>query len=460
MYADNARNDTAAQGAQLALPLFDFESSGTLRSFVTTAADPQRRGRRQRAVVTFTVMGDQLLDFAGEIDSGAPLTEAIARRFGVRPSAVRRLRRIDADVSTDFNWSAAELLPQIDRTPADWLPRPGELRDFVMAHRRLQELSGAISMSYEPLVKKSGGRWANLASHLNWREPKELERPVNALYADVLLPEVMIRARRDGIRLDDATIATLFAPAPAEIRQVLSTHWFGDKGPRAIYEVIKDWHSAGSARYPLSLPGGERARAVLIWFPSWPPLIPVVETPNGLRLVSLISSADLLAEGLALGHCIGRYAMRCCYSPFHVLSVRTACGFRLTTAMLEIRPDGTLRTAEHRGAANIPPDRRAVQALDWLISEIGARRIPVDFGALETARGARVEAAGGDDAATRRSYRFYSPMIREWVFRAYYAPYLPLACRDMSRDEWLAHTGLAKLARAMTEALIFTPRAA
>jgi hypothetical protein len=441
------------RGRQLELSFYDFEDSKPLRDFIGAAITSLQRGRRQRAAAAFGVLGERLLEFAAEIDSGIPLVEAIARRFKVRPGTIRRFRRIPASDLLTVDSSLEELLPLIERTPPDLLPKGDFWQCFVTAHRKLQKLSDAACVSYERLVAKSAGRWYDLAT-LDWPDGMWLARPLDAAYRDVFLAEVLVRARSFGFRFDHETIVSLLGAPPADVRAVLGAHFFGGKGPRAVYDAIYDWNSCGASRFALSLPGGERARAMLVRFPAWQPLFPPRESPEGLRLVSLATPSELIDEGLSLGHCIGRYVHRCCYGPFHAVSIRTQCGFRLTTAMLEERPDGTLDIHDHRGAANITPDRRAVRALEWLLDEIRARRVHVNFALLRHARQKRLEAAGGEDAATRHSYQIHSPTVREWVFRAYYAPYLRAEDRDLSRDKWLERTGLAARADQMTEALM------
>src|SRR5258706_10860758 len=121
---------------------------------------------------------------------------------------------------------------------------------------------------------------------------------------------------------------------------------------------------------------------------------------------------------------------------FHVMSARTGCGLRLTTALFEVS-DGGVALVEHRGAANSVSDRRAQRAIDWLLDEVRAGRVGVNIAALEQARRKRISDAGGEDAATRRLYPLYSSVNREWVFRAYYAPFLAPSKRGLSREAWL-----------------------
>ena len=174
----------------------------------------------------------------------------------------------------------------------------------------------------------------------------------------MFLPELFTLARSNDQRPLPNLVEELIAKPPREVWLALGAAFFGQKGPGAILDTIASWHHGGGQ--PLSTPGGQRAVEVLRKIPAWGALLPRPISAGELVVRSITDVAGLIEEGLALRHCIARYAMSCAYYGRHVLGGTTATGYRLSTAMLQLGPDGGAQLIEHRGYANSTPDPRSV----------------------------------------------------------------------------------------------------
>jgi hypothetical protein len=120
---------------------------------------------------------------------------------------------------------------------------------------------------------------------------------------------------------------------------------------------------------------------------------------------------------------------------------------------VQLSPEGEARLIEHRGYANAAPDPRAAEALARAISEINGQRGSLHGRLLATRRRRRVEQAGGADEATDQLYPFYEAFLREYMFRAYCAPYLGKEERELTHRDWLAEHALDRVARELFASL-------
>jgi hypothetical protein len=421
---------------QLLFSFLDYERSPVVRHFLCELRHTRAIScRRQRALFALPFLDERIVEFADTIDRAEPLIPAVALRFGVSRSTIRYLRTFTAAELRRVGWSLEDIAAAAEAA------RPGKadpklLDEAVWKIRFAAQLSEAVGISRAELVRRAGALERLPSSHFGG----DLAAPLRTLYQQVFLPEVLLLARASGRAASEVQLDALLKQAPREIWARLGGSFFGCKGPSAILEMIASWHNGGGQ--PLSTPGGRPALDALRAIPSWQPLLPALVVTGDVVVTSITTVRALIEEGLRLRHCIGRYAMGCAYGGRHVLGLRTKLGFALSTAMFQLSPEGGLRLIEHRGFANCQPDPRAAQALGHAIHQMKRSIDPEWLRALEMARLRRIGAAGGEDAATRRLYPFYAPSLREYMFRAYVAPYLPREFREISRDEWLERTRL------------------
>jgi hypothetical protein len=179
------------------------------------------------------------------------------------------------------------------------------------------------------------------------------------------------------------------------------------------------------------------------------PLLPTMEIDEHHVIVPLTTPDALIDEGLALGHCLGRYALSCAFGRSYAVSIRTGGGYRLSSAVLWLSNELKIEILDHRAARNYTPDPRQTAALNAFIADVYATvGVQVRW---EQARHERAVAYGEDGPETRSNYQFHFTPAREWIFKAYYSPMLPRISEAMTRDARLNSTGIGKLAERMAQ---------
>ena len=439
----------AEQGAQLSFPFLDYERVPILFGFIMTP-DPVLRARRQQALFAFPFLGEVLVQFREEIDGRQPLIEAVARRWRVSAAAIRRLRAFSTREIAGTGLALEEIARAFE-IAARHVPDPGALNDFVNRALLVKELSDQIGIPVEELIRRASHLSAIPADRYALDADYDVHQPLEAIWKQILLPEAFHQAKLAGIGVAKQDLDALLSGVPQSILPVLGRAFYGAKGPAGILEVSEAWRTG--AGYPLSTPGGEFALRMLLRLPSWEPLLKQPFKDGELQVESLSESQGLVTEGLALRHCIGRFALRCAYQGAHVLSVRTTSGFRLSTALLGHRGGGRFEVVEHRGYGNTCADPRAQATLAKTVQKLQTDLRPTDLLRLETARRRRMEAAGGEDEITSRLYPVYSSELREWWFRAYVAPHLPQPFRSSMLSLWLKAYGLREVAARLLPGL-------
>jgi hypothetical protein len=427
---------------QLAFAFLDYERSKLLIGFISPRQPPEVCGRRQRALFSLPFLGERLIEFASVIDRGKPLIPAVAARLGVSVETVRYLRNFTASELNRLYYPLEEVAAaaQAVRLPA---PEPALLLEAVRRLRILQQISQASGIPQAELASRA----AVLERLPESFTLSGLAAPLRTVYEQVFLPELFILARLEGKRPTAELVQRMIKGPPANTWTSVGRAFFGLKGPAAILETIASWNAGGGQ--PLSTPGGKRAMDLLRQIPPWGALLPQPFSAGDLRVRAIVNVPDLIEEGLALRHCIARYAMSCSYYGTHVLGVATAAGYRLSTALLRLSPEGKASVIDHRGFGNCAPDPRAAKALEQALAHIETDRAAERLRVLEVERNRRLQAAGGEDAATLGLYPLHAPFLREYTFRAYCAPYLNKEDRELSRDAWLQKTGLQRVAREL-----------
>jgi hypothetical protein len=427
------------QAGQAAFSFLDYERSPVLRGFLVSF-DALVRSRRQKALFALPYLGEEIVAFRDEIDRGDKLVDAVARRYGVSRATVRRLRAFTAS-------EIAKTEVPLDRvaravaSAAQYLPESGGLEDFLSRALLVEQISCSTGIPSDELIRRAG-RFSALAA--NGHPDVDVKGPLREIWRNVVLADFFCQAKAMRRRVTGPELQRLLNDIPQAVVPILGRAYYGAKGPAAIMDLAKSWWLRDG--YPLSTPGGDFALRLLLQLPPWEPLLQPAVTSGDLRVISLQEPKTLVEDGLAMRHCIGRYTLHCLYGHRHALSVRTRNGFRLSTALVEVGGPRTIRVIEHRGYGNAQADVRADDALTAALQHLQPTLSETEFGRLEAARRARVEAAGGEDHVTRRLYPVYSEHLREWWFRAYVAPHLPQPYRSSELNLWLTDHGLRELA--------------
>jgi hypothetical protein len=362
---------------QLEFQFLDYERSAVLAGFISVRQPGEVYGRRQRALFALPFLGERLTEFASVIDRRKPLIPAVAARLGVSPAAIRYLR----------NFSASEL--QALGYPLEEMARAAEavrltrasaqlLGEAARRLRLLRQISQAVGIPEAEMVSRA----AVLERLPECHPGGDLTAPLATVYQHLFLPELFIVSRIEGRQPTPALVDSLTKRPPPRVWAALGQAFYGQKGPAAILETIASWNAGGGQ--PLSTPGGEPAMEQLRKIPLWGGLLPKSFSTGALRVRSLTSVPELIEEGLALRHCIARYAIGCAYYDRHVLGITTSAGYRLSTALVQLSPEGEVRLTEHRGYGNSAPDSRTAEALALALAEI--RRTPRRAGCTRSMR--------------------------------------------------------------------------
>ncbi len=428
---------------QLKFPFLNYENDLGLRAFVLT---PNRRvrGRRQRALFAFRAFGKQLSRSVDLIDNGKPLLTALAERLKVKPWVIRALRTADPDFIGDQK-TLESIASWLSWFPPEKLPAHDEWRAFADAAKTTEELSFLMGIPPKELLERCAFQWRNLASSVDGVSSVDA---VNVVLSDftkgVFLPEIYLQAQDMQIDLPGDLFELKFEDLPQNTRRHIAEALFGRKGPSALIELCKGGRYR--AGYPLSTPGGDNARQYLANLPCWGSLIVARKIDANHQVMPLTSAEEMIEEGLALSHCLGRYALRAAFDWYLPISIRTVGGYRLSSALLRLNNNNDIQVFDHRGYRNHAPDPRATALLAVVVRELN------DDQALKSrwksGCAARCQASGMDVPEAWYTYQFYFKPARDWVFSAYWSPLLPAAETHLTRDRWLSDKKIVDLAKS------------
>lgn len=89
---------------------------------------------------------------------------------------------------------------------------------------------------------------------------------------------------------------------------------------------------------------------------------------HGFSLHELCTEAELIAEGLRMSHCVGRYAIECGMGKTRIFSIHDACDKPVSTLAVEQKYGG-IRVQQHYGPHNkMPPQEVRLAVEHWIAS--------------------------------------------------------------------------------------------
>lgn len=400
------------------------------------AAAPNRlvRGRRQRALLAFPAFGKQLWRSVDAIDSGRPLLPSLAEQMNVKPWVIRALRTAEADFVDDEN-KLESVAIWLSWFPPEQLPARHEWQAFARAAKATGDLALLLEISVSELLRRSSFRWRPIAQSVEGTSPSDVVRAVLSHFTRrVFVPEIYLQAAHEGVDLPTGFFKLKFDDLPAATRRHFGKALFGEKGTAALVETCRNWSFSNGD--PLSMPGGTIARNHLSELPTWDPLIDVAQFVGDCQVVPLTCADDMIEEGLALCHCLGRYALRAAFDCCLPISIRTANGERMSSALLRLDNNDAVQIFDHRGYRNQAPSARATNLVKDLVQALTENRALKER--WKDGCRARRREFGRDVPETWNSYQFYFKPARDWVFSAFYAPLLAAAASGLSRDRWMA----------------------
>ena len=369
---------------------------------------------------------------------------ALADASGVPKWVGRLLAQIPADDFAELQkrYSFAALTRWLDAVGPNRAPRGEDLWSFAYCLSEIEGCAHLLGRCLSSLVPPGEICWEALDDSLHCTGEYDLRSFLERFFEDVVLPDAFIATRALGFDLLRPYTKGSHPLSTNELG-ILGASLFGNKALRSVLRLVED-SSWGSLSIVASLPGGEKAAQLLRHLPAWTQIFAPMHM-EGLVATHLCGVEAVVNDGLAMRHCLGRYAWHCSLGRYLAFSIHTKDGYRLGSVLVKYDEALKVEECSRSGHANCEMDPRASQAVERLIEELNSRRS--ELVAFEAARRQRAIGCDADNPESEARYPFYFAPLREWKFRAYYAPMLPRSEARLSRDEWLEAKGLAGFAR-------------
>lgn len=332
-----------------------------------TPSNPELAKRRRQAVELYPALmlharpwesGQCASLVCRAIDGAAPLVEALARTYQVRPATIRWFAGRSPQSLFRRLASLKERLPMraLDLLPAQLMP---SCRADMEAAMRLDDLltafGGRVDEHRQPFGALSDQEQQFDVRAFMKRIPCSIplrEQPVISSYTHTQQVKDTIYDAKGSTKDAIARLSTM--------------------GLSALDKLATDWHRAVVLKSAEDVSHAE-----------WEPGLEGLDIEEGdLRLVELTTSAQLAGEGVFLSHCVGTYAPRCLKGYSRIISVRNALGMPLST--IEISSAG--RIVQHCGYRNTTPSAPELKLAKRLSAEIRAEKVKIKiWPSLETA---------------------------------------------------------------------------
>jgi hypothetical protein len=406
----NLRERSAAQHSGSA-----NQGHNLISTWLAAGGDTVRAVRRQQAAEAYPFLPALVTDnesygmllqpghpVAEAIDHAAPLADVLATSLSLPRWAVRRLQGVTNRTVTEFPHTVIMALRHLDAASCAPVTEAG-WKGLVDSFRYARNLSGTRNRTFGP----SSVRRAPLQEDTDWMTASMRDHAkIAASRTDPELADLNQVIEDVGLLL----AAPHLAAARRSFKSI-SINWTlsGIKAPGISHGVLRRVHMAfGCPLAPLGLavpilqsvaailvlgekPAAAVAKETSRWtreqrdrvisgletdYPCadlradhrWPAVCDVYTTSTDWTVVPLDSSADLIRDGLEMGHCVGRRTGRCLTGQSRIFSVRSPDGEPVSTVELSLDGgSGRHRVAEHRGIHNLQPPELAREALrEWL----------------------------------------------------------------------------------------------
>lgn len=327
--------------------------------------DPTRRNRRQFAV-SYPAWAPLAARRGGadgawlhaQIDAGRPIVEGLARRFGVRPAAIRSALRQPPDCGPLL--SLRELVALLDALPREC--HPGQPHTW----RRFEAMVGVAERCFESLRSPAAIAWLREAlkpsrAVARIDEPSLTVHGARIAYLEVLLARHLVLSARAAPRP-----RSLVRDARRLARRFLASLPPGRQGEiaTAVEQALPSW---ANGQHAASSIAGRAIIDAAAAMPAW-------RSRDGRRVLAFIcDEVQLRSIGIALDNCLAHPPARADHAAR--LAAGLGCyvavsdghsGALLSVAELSLAAAGgaAAKVLSHRAARNNPPSaacRAAVQ---------------------------------------------------------------------------------------------------
>jgi len=367
------------------------------------SGDGDRPTKRRQAAESFPLLASEissLLALKLAVDRAKPLMDALisslgsAYNNGLSRATFRRLAQVkEPPYGTDID----TILKFASCISPDWIPSGGiEWLAFCTVAEGIVRKLGANAEEIPNLIKGCAGRWEEFCKRLVTASggnanaagsydsvPRSFHdmRDMIQAFSDIV---VMPLAAHSFVRSQAVVTPEVQHAADAVSRRMI----LGTRSATSLFEISRRWHNRQAAMIDAARQHEEdRRRDLLSDVPAdgWPALTDPVQAPNGVWLVPLTSSRELVWEGSSepdpngvpgLDHCVASYATRCQNTDCHIVSLREidedGSYRRLSTVeigRLAVDSD-ELSVIQHRAKENYDPSSRATDALNWYLSAV------------------------------------------------------------------------------------------
>lgn len=303
------------------------------------------------------------------IDQGLPLHAAVAIAFDVPREVVRWLgrRAVPANWVLDVRhlrrWLALLAWLPPERRPDD-LAQCGDLLTLASAlSAPLDYLDDAGQVATLARIGPCMRRWLAQCRTVDASALRDAQDFLRALFEAV----------RVGDGLD----------AQAADARVLA--WCASIRVTRLLALSHAWHAA-IARSTWAAEDDDPGA-------HWPPVLVQPWQAGNRTIVEMTSSGQLLAEGQAMAHCVGGYAIACRSGNSVIVTLRGAAGVSMSTAELHLHAAAPrITVAQHRAAHNAAPGPDCVRALRALLVHLNGPDVDqllrrrLDFQAVQAVR--------------------------------------------------------------------------
>lgn len=370
-----------------------------------------------------------------EIDSGAPVFNAFAKQFGLKPHTFKRMIECNLEVLIDKNRKAVNFLDTLDFQywPKDNQEKLTFETVFGMCNSYAQTFNKNSFVVMKDWIKNANGPFTwralfidKIAGSLKALEQNELERtryklperirpaPIEGetplAYSARQEPWADYAKRALGQRDNILDLGKAYVSEITNIRDLyhdisakifypiiliecekrgyfitqlsrlrtdeLQTRLWEKVLPHEIIEASRYWHSP---RVNFS----NRVNSSGLVNTEWSSFVHEAFAYEDRVFIPLNSSAKLVEEGKEMNHCVWSFTSRCLLEDYHVFSMRDAAGNRKSTLSVihKVEPDGSnvISLYENRSSFNHNPDLLSVKAANAFIEAVNNNRFECDW---------------------------------------------------------------------------------
>ena len=225
----------------------------------------------------------------------------------------------------------------------------------------------------------------------------------------LIAPALLLTLLNRGMKVIEPTVID-------QLQRSARTAMFGDMSPSDQIAASAYWHSP-------AVDIDRRRQAVTMTdsnYSEWQPLLDEpIQITTQVVAVSLDTVEKLSIEAKAMNHCVWSYGPSCFTRNYHIVSLQTSDGQKLSTLTLQDYFDSEgkrkVRAIYNLSHHNTQPPPEAVKATDELVERLNNRDIVPDWQAVDAIR-AEYKVKQIENAA---GYDIHNPELRQSMLDVY-----------------------------------------